>query len=148
MDWNTILFVARWVMITLFYFVLLVLVFAVYKEASSRLPRKVGAGAESPGHLRVIQPGSDRRLAAGTILDLNAITSLGANRDNDIVLGDQYVSAHHLKLHWDGMVWWLEDLNSKNGTLINRQPCPANHPRALPRGAFINVGDMLLELVE
>jgi len=148
MDWNTILFAARWVMITLFYFVLLVLVFAVYKEASSRLPRKAGKDAESTGHLRVIQPGSDRRLTAGTILDLKAITSLGANRDNDIVLGDQYVSGHHLKLHWDGAVWWLEDLNSKNGTLINRQPCSAYHPQALPKGAFINVGDMLLELVE
>ncbi len=147
MDWNTILFAARWVIITLFYFVLLVLLIGVYREASSRLRTPV-QDALSYGRLRVIHPGSDRQLPAGTVLNLKAITRLGTDRDNDIVLADQFVSGHHLRLHWDGAAWWLEDLHSKNGTLVNRQPCVPDRPQALPKEAIITVGDMVMELIQ
>lgn len=148
MDWNTVLFAARWVMITLFYFVLLVLVVGVYREASSRLIQKPVTDAIAYGHLRVIHPGSDRHLPAGSIIDLREITSLGSARDNDVVLEDQFVSGHHLKLRWDGAVWWLEDLHSKNGTLINRQPCIPDHAQALPQNAIITLGDVVIEIID
>ncbi|MGE5124404.1 MAG: FHA domain-containing protein [Acidobacteriaceae bacterium] len=148
MDWYTVLFATRWVIITLFYFVLLVLVIGVYREASMRL----GKGSERPvmsyGRLRVIHPGADKQLPAGSILDLKMVTSLGTAADNDIVLGDQFVSAHHFRLRWDGAVWWLEDLHSKNGTQVNRQPCLPDHPQELPKGALITAGDMVMEIIE
>ena len=148
MDWYTVLFVARWVIITLFYFVLLVLVIGVYREASMRLGQRSEKPAMSYGRLRVINPGSDQQSPAGTILYLKALTSLGTARDNDIVLGDQFVSGHHLRLRWDGAVWWLEDLQSKNGTLVNQQPCIPNQPQALPQEALITAGDMVMQLIE
>lgn len=148
MDWYTILFAARWVIIALVYFVLVVLFVGVYREASQRLGERPGKESISYGRLRVIHPGGDPRVAAGSILDLNITTSMGADPDNDIVLGDPFVSGHHLRLRWDGAVWWLEDLNSKNGTLVNRQPVKPGQPQALSRGAVINVGDMLMELIE
>jgi len=148
MDWNTLLFAVRWAIIALVYFVLLVLLVGVYREASSRLGQKPPREAVTYGRLRVIQPGSDARAPAGTIFNLKTVTSLGAGQDNDIVLGDLFVSAHHLRLRWDGAVWWLEDLNSKNGTFVNRQPCAPNRPQPLPKGAAITAGDMVLELIE
>lgn len=148
MDWYTLLFAARWAIIALVYFVLVVLFVGVYREASQRLSERSGKETISYGRLRVIHPGSDPRLRTGSILDLNTVTNLGADQNNDIVLGDQFVSAHHLRLHWDGAVWWLEDLNSKNGTLVDRQPIMPSHPQALSRGAVITVGDMIMELIE
>lgn len=148
MDWNTILFAARWIIIVLFYFVLLILVIGVYREASSRLVREPASDGLSYGRLRVIHPGNDQRLSAGTILNLKSITNLGVDQDNDIVLADKFVSGHHLSLRWDGAAWWLEDLNSKNGTFVNRQLCTPKHPQALPKGAIITLGDMVMELIE
>lgn len=148
MDWNTVLFAGRWMIIALFYSVLLVLLVGVYREASLRLGKKAGEEAIVYGRLRVIQPGSDSRTPPGTIYHLKTITSLGAEQDNDIVLGDRFVSGHHFQLRWDGVVWWLEDLNSKNGTFINRQPCIAGMPQSVPKGALITAGDMILELIE
>jgi len=120
----------------------------VYREASSRLAQKTSAGAVTYGRLKVIQPGSDAHAPAGTIFNLKTTTRLGAGQDNDIVLGDRFVSAHHLRLRWDGAVWWLEDLNSKNGTFVNRQPCAPGRPQTLPRGAVITAGDVVMELIE
>lgn len=148
MDWNTILFAARWVIIALFYFVLLVLLFGVYKETSFRLGQPPSKEAVTYGWLKVIQPGSDSNAPAGTTFSLKTITRLGADEDNDIILGDQFISGHHFQLRWDGAVWWLEDLYSKNGTLVNRQPVDPARPQALSEGALITAGDMVLELVE
>lgn len=148
MDWNTILFAMRWVIITLFYFVLLVLVAGVYRETSLRLSQKTEDEAVAYGKLRVLHAGSDANLPAGTTLHLKTSTSLGALQDNDITLGDRFVSGHHVRMQWDGVSWWLEDLHSKNGTLVNRQPIPPGQPLALPKGAVITIGDMVLELIE
>lgn len=148
MDWNTILFAIRWMIIALFYFVLLVLVAAVYRETSIRLEQKGEKEAEAYGRLRVLQPGSDPRLSAGTLLQLKHITQLGTSPDNDIVLRDRFISGHHLRLQWDGGAWWLEDLQSKNGTFVNRQPIAPGRPQILSNGAVISLGDMVMELVE
>jgi pSer/pThr/pTyr-binding forkhead associated (FHA) protein len=148
MDWYVVLFAARWAIIALVYFVLVVLFVGVYREASQRLGERSGKETISYGRLRVIHPGSDSRLSTGSILNLNTVTNLGADQNNDIVLGDQFVSAHHFRLRWDGAVWWLEDLNSKNGTLVNRQPVKAGQPQALSKGAVIAAGDTIMELIE
>jgi hypothetical protein len=148
MDWNTILFAMRWVIITLFYFVLLVLVAGVYRETSLRLRQKTEEEAVAYGKLRVLHAGSDANLPAGTMLHLKTSTSLGALQDNDITLGDRFVSGHHVRMQWDGVSWWLEDLHSKNGTLVNRQPVPPGEPQAMPKGAVITIGDVVLELIE
>jgi hypothetical protein len=148
MDWYLILFVLRWAIIALFYAVLLLLLAAVYREGSARIGRGGMADTVTYGRLRVIHPGGDPRLAAGTTLGLKAHTRLGAAPDNDVVLSDPFVSGYHLRLRWDGAGWWLEDLNSKNGTLVNRQAWPAGQARPLPTPAVLTLGDMVLELVE
>ena len=148
MDWNILLFAARWAIIGLFYFVLLILLIGVYRETSLRLLKKPPAEAMTYGRLQVIHPGSDPHVRTGAVFNLKNDTSLGAVPENDIVLGDQYVSGHHARLRWDGAVWWVEDLNSKNGTLINRQPCVPRRPQAIPKGATLTIGDMLFELLD
>lgn len=47
--------------------------------------------------------------------------SLGRHRDNDIVLKDQFISKKHFKIIESEEEYFLEDLNSSNGTYLNRE---------------------------
>ena len=45
--------------------------------------------------------------------------SIGRREENDICLrNDTYVSRQHARLHLKNGDWWLEDLNSTNGSFI------------------------------
>lgn len=46
--------------------------------------------------------------------------SLGRHRDNHIVVKDPFVSKRHFKIIEDEEEYFLEDLNSANGTYLNR----------------------------
>lgn len=45
--------------------------------------------------------------------------TVGRKPDNDIVLDNATVSGHHCKLYEAGGTWFVEDLNSTNGTFVN-----------------------------
>ena len=54
------------------------------------------------------------------------VTSIGRDRDNDIVLDSDSVSRRHAKLeHRDGY-FYVIDLDSTNGTFVNDEPEPVN----------------------
>lgn len=53
------------------------------------------------------------------VFPLSPVTSIGRASSNSVVLDDDYVSNEHALLHLRGQQWWLEDLNSRNGTLLN-----------------------------
>lgn len=148
MDWNILLFASRWAMIGLFYAVLLVLLVGVYRESSQRLKKEKPASAVLYGRLKLVRPGSDPRLKPGEMFDLKKETSLGTDADNDIVLGDPYVSRHHARIWWDGASWWIVDLNSRNGTLVHQKPCIPEIPQALKKKGAITIGEMEFELVD
>jgi len=46
---------------------------------------------------------------------------LGRNPACDIPINDETASAQHAKLSYHHNQWWLEDLNSTNGTKLNRE---------------------------
>lgn len=146
--WNTALFVSKWIFIGLIYFSLFIVLIAVRREMSLRLGSDRGTPAPEPGKLRVLTPGSDPRLRAGELLALKPETCLGADPNNDIVLGDRYVSARHACLRWDGASWLLEDLDSRNGTFIDHRRCQPHLPQYVRPGALIKMGDMTFKLVE
>jgi pSer/pThr/pTyr-binding forkhead associated (FHA) protein len=47
--------------------------------------------------------------------------TLGRNTDNDIFIKDPFVSKRHFKIVEDEGEYYLEDLNSANGTFLNRE---------------------------
>jgi pSer/pThr/pTyr-binding forkhead associated (FHA) protein len=47
---------------------------------------------------------------------------LGRAADCDIRVDNPVVSNHHLRLVFDGNVWYVEDLKSRNGTIVNSVP--------------------------
>ena len=47
--------------------------------------------------------------------------TVGRDPNCDLPLQDERVSAHHARLAYHHGQWWLEDLNSTNGTLLNNE---------------------------
>ena len=50
------------------------------------------------------------------------VASIGRNADCDISLPSSTVSRHHAQIRKEGNQYFLKDLSSTNGTLLNREP--------------------------
>jgi dipeptidyl aminopeptidase/acylaminoacyl peptidase len=60
---------------------------------------------------------------AGRIVALpSQMVSLGRAPDNDVVVGDPATSGHHGRLEVRSGFFWISDLGSTNGTLVNGEP--------------------------
>jgi DNA-binding response OmpR family regulator len=55
------------------------------------------------------------------------ITTMGRWSDNDVVLPDRLVSRHHAHIRRVGTQFFLEDLNSTNGTFVNGERVATPH---------------------
>ena len=55
----------------------------------------------------------------GERFTLRASTSIGRDAGNDVPLSDEAASARHAVLELRDGEWWIEDLGSTNGTLVN-----------------------------
>lgn len=52
----------------------------------------------------------------------NPSITVGRADDNNVIIPeDPYTSGHHARIYWDQGRWWIEDLNSSNGTTVNEQ---------------------------
>jgi pSer/pThr/pTyr-binding forkhead associated (FHA) protein len=102
--------------------------------------------AQPTGRLVVLETAGDpvQEPAAGTVFRLRAVTSIGRSPSNTIVIPDTYASSEHaLLIQRDGQ-WWLEDRDSRNGTLLNGRRI--EEPTTVSSGDIIGVGQTRLKL--
>src|SRR2546430_15893573 len=60
---------------------------------------------------------------AGRIVALpSQMVSIGRAPDNDVVVGDPATSGHHGRVEVRAGSFWISDLGSTNGTLVNGEP--------------------------
>jgi hypothetical protein len=145
--WEMLFLAGKWIFIGLLYLFFFIILWSVRNEMRARLDAAPAAALAAPGRLRVLQNGGDGRLRPGMVLPLGNQATLGVDPANDIVLADPYLSTRHARLRWDGVQWWVEDLESKNGTFVNGRPCLPNRPQPLPFGGRLEMGEMVFELV-
>jgi hypothetical protein len=81
---------------------------------------------------------------AGHQFPLQLVTSIGRAPHNSIVLDDSYASSEHALISLRGRQWWLEDLGSRNGTLLNGVKLEG--AAVLSSGDLIAIGDTQLKL--
>ena len=67
---------------------------------------------------------------------------IGRSPEADIVVANALMSRKHARVWWDGERYLVEDLGTRNGTLINRAPVTA--PRPLKDGDEITLPGMML----
>ncbi len=81
----------------------------------------------------------------GTVLPLSRSPLLiGRSPDSSLVLDDSYASSRHAKLFFRDGYWWIEDLQSTNGTYIGG--ARINEPVALTPGVQVTIGKTTMEL--
>ncbi|CCF86125.1 FHA domain-containing protein [Nitrolancea hollandica] len=134
----------RVLFIVLLYFFLFQVVRVVLRELQGANSRSTDDKAIDPaGHLVVVQPGSSV-LKARERLDLDPVTVIGRHPRATIRLDNGFVSSEHAQVSWNGGRWWLTDLNSTNGTMLNGRS--VSSPTEIRYGDVIEIGDIQLQL--
>ena len=135
--------VTIWVVRILFLILLYLFLFGIARA----LLRDLRAASREPtvelGRLVVVASPAGEP-AAGTTLPLDAITTLGRDVNNAIVVDDEFASAEHAVLTFRGRTWYVEDLDSTNGTFVNGSPVDGIAP--LGYGDEIQLGQVRLRL--
>ncbi len=132
-----------WIVRLLFLALLYLFLFGIARM----LLRDLSAAAREPttelGRLVVVASPAGEP-AEGSSLALDAITTLGRDVNNAIVVDDQFASSQHAVLTFRGRTWYIEDLKSTNGTFLNGQPVEGAEP--LGYGDEIQLGQVRLRL--
>ncbi len=123
---NLVLFILRLLLAGLLYAFLGALLWMLWQDVRAAT-RSAAARGRRLGRLVVLE--SDLpALAQGATFPLMPITSLGRAPTNTATLPDETASLEHALLHLRDGQWWLEDLESRNGTRLNdtlvREPAP------------------------
>lgn len=78
------------------------------------------AATKAAGTL-VVERSPTRTPRVGERLSLRPTNAIGRDAGNDISLPDEAASARHATLELRDDEWWIEDLGSTNGTMVNGQ---------------------------
>ena len=95
------------------------------------------------GKLEVIERG-EIPLELGQTYLLKRLTTLGRAPTSTILLPDGFASLEHARIVLRGDRWWLEDRDSRNGTMVNH--IPVKEPIVLSTGDVITVGSVTLRV--
>jgi pSer/pThr/pTyr-binding forkhead associated (FHA) protein len=102
------------------------------------LPQLTVAPAAGPGLTAQLRA-EQGPLAGQTFAISRSPFVLGRSADNDLVLPEPLASRHHARLEMRAGRWYVIDLDSANGTLVNRQRVSGE--LALNAGDLIAIGE-------
>lgn len=124
----------------------LLLLYAFLFMVARVLLRDLRQASRGPAELgRLVVLGSPRaEPPVGTSFPLDALTTLGRDVNNSIVLDDPFASSEHAVLTFRGRAWYVEDLGSTNGSFVNGVPVERVAP--LGFGDELQVGEVRFRL--
>lgn len=136
----------RVVGVVLLYAFLLAVVAVIWRDWRA-LARQVSETRESfaapLGRLRVIEAAATD-LTPGQSIPLSVVTGLGRSPSNTVIIEDPFASTEHAVLALRKGRWWLEDLGSRNGTLLNGERLAA--PAIVVTGDEVGIGGVRLRI--
>ncbi len=147
MDNYQLLLYLRIGLVAILYLVILQIVL-VSRRDLKRAEKPVAAGVATTrarqvvGRLILIDSGSTP-YKPGQEFALEPITTIGRAPTNSIVLDSTFVSTEHTRILYKDKSLWVEDMGSRNGTLVNGQTIA--QPVAVAPGALLQVGDVRFE---
>lgn len=114
MSWGfTVVFII--ILYSIIYYALKIM----YRDVKGGGRKRVPTSNKKAHGLEVVSTGSSEVLKVGSVIPVRATIKLGRKEDNSICLNDQFVSSYHAKLYVRNNDFYLEDLNSTNGTYVN-----------------------------
>jgi len=107
--------------------------------------------AEISDHTMMLQPELKISLFnAEGLLEKQYIFSnkftVGRSSDNDIVISNPLISRYHFEVRWENASWWIYDLNSANGTFLNKNPIKQKTHLELPTIVTLGKAGFTLEI--
>ena len=96
------------------------------------------------GRLEVLTQLDGDLRGTGTGFDLRPVTRIGRGLVNTVQIDDTFVSSDHALLTLRDGRWWLEDQNSRNGTVLNG--LPISQPTLVTDGDIIEIGSRAFRL--
>lgn len=137
MSLNVLILILRIVGAALLYLFMAVAVLVVWRDwraAARQVTAQRAAEAKPLGRLVVVEPGKTG-WTRGEAFALAAATRLGRAPANTVIVEDAFASSEHALLAFRSGRWWLEDLDSRNGTLLNEE--------RLTTAAIVSTGDVI-----
>jgi hypothetical protein len=135
--------IVLWVVRLLFLGLLYLFLFQVVRALVRDLRAATHSAVAELGRLHVLaSPAGDP--AVGAAFSLDAITSLGRDVNNSIVIDDPFASTEHAILTFRGRDWYVEDLGSTNGTYVNGNRVESVSP--LGFGDELQIGQVRMRL--
>jgi pSer/pThr/pTyr-binding forkhead associated (FHA) protein len=131
-----------WLVRLLFLGLLYAFLFAVARVLLRDL-RSAAKGQAELGRLVVLASPREEP-PPGSSFPLDAIATLGRDVNNAIVVDDPFASGEHAVLTFRGRSWYVEDLESTNGTYVNGIPVDGVAPIGF--GDEIQVGEVRFRL--
>lgn len=124
----------------------LVLLYGFLFAVARILMRDLRAASRGPAELGrlVVLASPEGEPPVATSFPLDAVTTLGRDVNNTIVVEDPFASAEHVALTFRGRAWYVEDLGSTNGTYVNGMPIDRVAP--LGFGDELQVGEVRFRL--
>ena len=111
---------------------------AVRRQAKSSAPIR----REKARELAVVEgPLKGSHMEIASLEDL----TIGRAGDNDFQLGDDFTSSTHARLFRRGSEWFIEDMDSRNGTFVNGTRI--DQPERVSVGTDIKMGRTIVRLM-
>ena len=149
MTGDALVAILRLAFVLLLYAFLFSLVAALRRDLRGAAQPAVAPRAAAPretaadGRLIVID-GGEAGLASGSALPLAGDALIGRAPSSEIRIEDRLISARHARLFRRAGRWFLADLDSTNGTLLNDHPVDGEQP--IEYGDVIAIGTVRLKL--
>ncbi len=139
---DILLFLVRLLFSIFLYIFLGAVLILLWRDVKSTTRHQVAPTIrERPAQLRVVH--GYNSLSDGAVIKLVPFTTLGRAESNNITVTDPYASGEHALLAWRGGQWWLEDRDSRNGTLLNE--IAVEEPLVISHGDVIGIGQVRLK---
>ena len=84
------------------------------------------------------------QLAGRAYLFHQDVTTIGRTNGNDLIISGRTVSRRHARFWFDTNRWYIADMQSANGTLVNNMRIQPNQAVPLNDGDIINFGDEIV----
>jgi hypothetical protein len=138
-----VLFLLRLISGVLLIVVLILLFVFMWRDYRSAATQ-VEASRRIHGRLTMLHDIDGKHAIAGQSYPLLPLTSLGRAPTNSIPIDDTFASSEHAVVALRNGQWWLEDRQSRNGTMLNGMS--VTQPVIVTDGDIIGIGKMRFRL--
>ena len=140
---ETVLFILR-ILAGLSLFLFLIALYWIIWRDFKQTGKQLQSSRTTYGFLVAMAKFDGNYAQTGEKYPLLPLTTLGRSATNSVIVNDSFASSEHSRIVLKDGQWWLEDRNSRNGTLLNEEPIMGN--TILTDGDVVGIGSYFYRL--